>query len=95
MSKLKKLRTNKGPGHSRLAVKLLQEARSKGTTAIVAYNVVIRVSLLRLLTSTRGLKDIRARHRSEGVGRATPCELLSVLITCEQGRLMGVLSTFL
>lgn len=56
VSKLKKLRTNKGPGHSRLAIKLLQEARSKGTTAIVAYNVIIRVSLLRLLPFTRGLK---------------------------------------
>ena len=39
------MRTVKGPGHLPLAMNLLEKARAEGTKAIVAYNVIIKVSV--------------------------------------------------
>lgn len=38
------MRTVKGPGHLPLAMNILDKARTEGTKAIVAYNVIIKVT---------------------------------------------------
>ena len=37
------MRTSKGPGHARLAISVLEQARAQGVTALMAYNTVLRV----------------------------------------------------
>lgn len=43
VSKLNRMRSNKGRGHAHLAMQMLEKARREGTVVLVAYNVVLRV----------------------------------------------------